>query len=86
MSRYRLEIYDDYPPDIIDKAIDACIKDRLHRLILHFKLIDNYTYEEIGDALKEETGRYISDRTAKRWVYQAEKKLYSHLQVIYKKN
>lgn len=86
MSRYRLEIYDDYPPEVIDKAIDACIKDRLHRLILHYKLIDNYTYEEIGDVLKKETGRYISDRTAKRWVYQAEEKLFSQLQIVYHKN
>ena len=86
MSRYRLEIYDDYLPEEIDKAINACIKDRFHRLILHYKLIDNYTYEEIGDILKEKTGRYISDRTAKRWVYQAEKRLFSQLQVIYRKS
>ena len=86
MSRYRLEIYDDYLPEEIDKAINACIKDRFHRQLLHYKLIDNYSYEEIGEALKEKTGRFVCDRTAKRWVYKAEKELYSRLQVIYRKN
>lgn len=84
MSRKRLEIYDDFPPDIIDEAINACIKDRLQRLILHYKLVDNYSYEEIGEAMKEATGRYVSDRTAKRKVYKAESTLFPQLQIIYK--
>ena len=84
MSRKRLEIYDDYPPDIIDKAINSWIKDRIQRLILHYKLVDNYTYEEIGEVLEEATGRYVSDRTAKRKVYKAESKLFPQLQIIYK--
>ena len=84
MSRKRLEIYDDFPPDIIDEAINACIKDRLHRLILHYKLVDNYSYEEIGEVMKKTTGRYVSDRTAKRKVYKAESKLFPQLQIIYK--
>ena len=84
MSRKRLEIYDDFPPDIIDEAINSCIKDRLQRMILHYKLVDGYTYEEIGEVLTKANERYVSDRTAKRKVYKAEKKLYSQLQIIYK--
>ena len=84
MSRKRLEIYDDFPPDIIDEAINACIKDRLQRLILHYKLVDNYSYEEIGEVMKKTTGRYVSDRTAKRKVYKADSKLFPQLQIIYK--
>ena len=83
MSRKRLEIYDDFPPDIIDEAINACIKDRLQRLILHYKLVDNYSYEEIGEVMKKATGRYVFDRTAKRKVYKAESKLFPQLQIIY---
>jgi len=83
MSRKRLEIYDDFPPDIIDDAINACIKDRIQRLILHYKLVDNYSYEEIGEVIKKATGRYVSDRTAKRKVYKAESKLFPQLQIIY---
>ena len=86
MSRQRLEIYDNYPPEIIDKAINACIKDRLQRLILHYKLVDNYTYEEIGEVLQNATGRYISDRTAKRKVYKAESKLFAQCEIIYNVN
>ena len=86
MSRHRLEIYDNYPPEIIDKAINACIKDRLQRLILHYKLVDNYTYEEIGEVLKNATGRYISDRTAKCKVYKAESKLFAQCEIIYNGN
>ena len=84
MSRKRLEIYDDYPPSIIDEGINACIKDRIQRLILHYKLVDNYTYEELAEMLSNETGRYISDRTIKRKVYNAEAKLFPQLQIIYK--
>jgi len=83
MSRKRLEIYDDFPPDIIDEAINACIKDRIQRLILHYKLVDGYTYEEIGEVMKNATGRYVSDRTAKRKVYKAESTLFPQLQIIY---
>lgn len=83
MSRKRLEIYDDFPPDIIDEAINACIKDRIQRLILHYKLVDNYSYEEIGEVMEKATGRYVSDRTAKRKVYKAESTLFPQLQIIY---
>jgi hypothetical protein len=53
-------------------------------MILHYKLVDGYTYEEIGEVLAKANERYVSDRTAKRKVYKAEKKLYSQLQIIYK--
>ena len=84
MSRKRLEIYDDFPPDVIDAGINACIKDRIQRLILHYKLVDNYTYEELAERISNETGRYMSDRTIKRKVYKAEAKLFPQLQIIYK--
>lgn len=83
MSRKRLEIYDDFPPAIIDEGINACIKDRIQRLILHYKLVDNYTYEELAELLENETGRPISDRTVKRKVYKAESKLFPQLEIIY---
>lgn len=83
MSRKRLEIYDDFPPAVIDEGINACIKDRIQRKILHYKLVDNYTYEDMTELLYQETGRYYSDRTIKRMVYRAEAKLFLQLQIIY---
>ena len=84
MSRKRLEIYDDYSPAIIDEAINSCIKDRFQRLILHYKLVDNYSYEDLPEIIKKETGREFSDRTMKRKVYSAESTLFRQIQIIYK--
>jgi len=83
MSRERLKIYDPFPPDMIDAAIKACIKDRIQRIILHYKLVDKYTYEELSEVLEKELGRPITDRTIKRKVYEAESKLFPQLQIIY---
>lgn len=83
MLRERLKIYDPFPPDMIDAAINVCIKDRIQRIILHYKLIDNYTYEELSEVLEKELGRPITDRTIKRKVYQAESKLFPQLEIVY---
>lgn len=56
---------------MIDAAIKACIKDRIQRIILHYKLVDKYTYEELSEVLEKELGRPITDRTIKRKVYEA---------------
>ena len=83
MSRERLKIYDPFPPAMIDAAITACIKDRIQRLILHYKLVDKYTYEELSEMLEKETGKPMTDRTVKRKVYKAEAKLFPQLEIMY---
>ena len=83
MSRERLKIYDPFPPDMIDAAIKACIKDRVQRMILHYKLVDKYTYEELTEVLEKELGHSIADKTIKRKVYEAESKLFPQLEIYY---
>lgn len=85
-KRTRLDIYDEYPSDAIDSAINQWIHDRQQREILHYKLVDGLTYEEIADLLTKETGRFISEKTIQRKVYKAENKLFPNLQIVYHKN
>ena len=82
MSKTRLEIYEDYPSDAIDAAINQWIHNRLHRLILHYKLVDGYTYEQTAELVTKDTGQYISSETVKRKVYKAESKLFPNLEII----
>lgn len=82
-KRTRLEIYDDYPSDIIDEAINSWIKDKRQRQILHYKLVDNLTYDEIASIMRNADGRYRDIKTVQRAVYKAESKLFPNLQIIY---
>lgn len=82
-KRTRLDIYDEYPSDAIDEAINQWIHDRQQREILHYKLVDGMTYEEIADLLTKQTGQFISEKTVQRKVYKAESKLFPRLQIVY---
>lgn len=73
MKRTRLDIYDDFSNSQIDAVINEWIHKELYRQVLHYKLVDGYTYEHIAE---------LVDRTPKRVqdiVYAAEDKLYKHL-------
>lgn len=82
-KRTRLEIYDQYPNDEIDRAINRWINKKLQRMILHYILVDGYTYEKTAELIEQDTGQFISYKTVQRQVYSAQKKLYAHLEVIY---
>lgn len=82
-KRTRLEIYDDYPNDMIDDAINRWINNKLHRMILHYILVDGYTYEKTAELIEQETGQFISYKTVQRQVYAAEKRLYPRLDIVY---
>ena len=82
MKRH-LDIYNNFSNDEIDVAINAWIHKEQHRLILHYKLIDGYTYEETAERITKDTGKYISTDSVKRAVYKAEKALFKHLHIKY---
>lgn len=82
MSRYRLELYDDYSTAELESAIDAWIHNAQHRQILKYKLIDGYSYLQTADLMTQELGYYVSIDTVKRAVYKAEGQLFKHLRII----
>ena len=82
-KRTRLEIYDDYPTDAIDNAIRQWIKDHKQRVILHYKLVEGYTYEQTAELATKSLGYYVSTESVKDQVYKAEMKLFPKLQIIY---
>lgn len=77
MKRTRLEIYDEFPASAIDYVINEWIHSARDRRILHYKLVDNLSFEEIA-ALED-----MSSKRIQGIVYGAEYKLFSHLKVIY---
>ena len=82
-KRTRLEIYDPYPADEIDAAINRWIKNHTQRRILHLILIDGYSYRETADLLAAETGITYDEKTIQRAVYRAESLLFPHLKITY---
>lgn len=77
MKRQRLKIYDGFPSSAIDAAIAEWIHNERDRRILHYKLIDGFTFERIAE---------IEDMSPKRIqaiVYASEDKLFRHLKIEY---
>ena len=77
MKKTRLEIYDNLSNSQIDAAISEWIHSERDRRILHYKLVDGYSYERIAE---------IEDMSPKRIqqiVYNAEDRLFHHLDIIY---
>lgn len=77
MRKTRLDIYKDFPNDGIDEAINKWIHDKKHREILHLKLVDNLTYEDIAEIYQ------MSPGGIQNIVYDAEDILFGHLKIIY---
>ena len=73
MKRTRLSIYDEFPNSRIDAMICEWIKSDRDRRILHYKLVDGWTYERIAEA------EDLSTESIKNIVHAAEHKLYKHL-------
>ena len=73
MGRARLDIYGDYPNSLIDVTINEWIKSERDRRILHYKLIDGYTYERIAELMD------MSPRRIQDIIYKAETIVYKHL-------
>lgn len=57
----------------IDFLISEYIHNEMHRKVLHYRLVDGYTYEKIADKMD------MSVRQIKNIVYKAEAKLFKHL-------
>ena len=76
VKKTRLDIYGDFPNSQIDAAIAEWIHSERDRRILHYKLVDDLSYEKIAE-LEDMSPRRIQDI-----VYDAEDKLYPHLEYI----
>lgn len=83
MKRTRLSIYDDFPADKIDETINLWVHDERKRLVLHYKLVDNLTYEEIAEIplphRKHPDGIRFSVKRIQDIVYEARKTVFPHL-------
>lgn len=73
MKRTRLNKYTDYSNEQIDNVIDQWIHNIRDRRILHYKLVDGYTFEWIAE--KED----MSSQRIRRIVYDSEMVLLKHL-------
>ena len=77
MKRTRLSIYDDFTSDAIDETINKWVHDERKRLVLHYKLVDGKTFEQIAEIMD------LSPKGGQKIVYDAEYQLFSHLKVTY---
>ena len=77
MKKTRLEIYDDFSNSQIDAAITEWIHSERDRRVLHYKLVDGYSYERIAE-LED-----MSSKRIQQIVYSAEDRLFRHLDIIY---
>ena len=82
-KRTRQEIYDPYPIDAIEDAINKWVKHHLHRRILHYILVDGYTYEETANLIAEETGVAYDAKKMYRTLVDAENELFPYLKHKY---
>lgn len=82
MKKTRLDIYNDYPNSLIDEAINEWIHDERYRIVLHAKLVDGKTFEEIAEMDLPGNRRY-SPKQIQNIVYNAECKLFPHLKIVY---
>ena len=82
MKHTRLNIYDTFSNEHIDATINKWVHDERKRLILHYKLVDGLTYEEIAEIdlphKRHGTIRY-SVKRIQDIVYEARNTVYPHL-------
>mgnify|MGYP003288737066 CR=1 FL=1 len=82
MKRTRLSIYDTFSNEQIDATINKWIHDERKRLVLHYKLVDGLTYEEIAeiDLPHKLYGKIrLSPKRIQEIVFEARTTLYPHL-------
>ena len=83
MRHTRLNIYDDFSNEQIDATINKWVHDERKRLVLHYKLVDGLTYDEIA-AIKLPHKRHpdgisYSIKRIQDIVFEARKTVYPHL-------
>ena len=83
MKRTRLSIYDDFTSDAIDETINKWVHDERKRLVLHYKLVDGLTYDEIAEISlphkKHKDGIRLSVKRIQDIVFEARTTVYPHL-------
>ena len=88
MKRTRLSIYDDFSSDTIDETINKWVHDERKRLVLHYKLVDGLTYDEIAEIplphKKHKDGIRLSVKRIQDIVFEARTTVYPHLKDTYK--
>lgn len=75
MKKIHLDPYNERANDQIDEAINLWIKKERHRRILHLKLIDGLTYEEVAERMD------MSSKGVQKIVYRSEDRLFRHLKI-----
>lgn len=75
MKRTRLNPYDERASDAIDEAINQWIHKEKYRTVLHLKLVDGLTYEEVAERMD------MSPKGVQKIVYKAEDILFKHLEL-----
>lgn len=73
MKKIHLDPYDERASEQIDEAINQWIHKEKYRRILHLKLIDGLTYEEVAEIVD------MSPKGVQKIVYRAEDTLFRHL-------
>ena len=83
MKHTRLSIYDDFSNDHIDATINKWVHDERKRLVLHYKLVDGLTYDEIAEIplphKRHPEGIRLSVKRIQDIVFEARKTVYPHL-------
>ena len=83
MFRKRLSIYDRFYLDEIRDAINQTVNKERDRIILHYKLVDGLTFEEIETIplpdKRHPEGIYLSARQLQNIVYKYEDRVYGYL-------
>jgi hypothetical protein len=73
MKRKHLDIFKEYPNDLIDLTINRWIHSARDRRILHLKLVDGFTYEDVADIMD------MSSKRIQDIIYAHETIIYRHL-------
>lgn len=83
MKHTRLSIYDEFSNDKIDETINKWVHDERKRLVLHYKLVDGLTYDEIAAIdlphRRHPGGIRYSTKRIQDIVYEARTTVYPHL-------
>ena len=83
MKHTRLSIYDDFSSAKIDETINQWVHDERKRIVLHYKLVDGLTYDEIAciplPHKKYPDGIKYSVKRIQDIVFEARTTVYPHL-------
>lgn len=83
MKHTRLSIYDNFTNEKIDDTINKWVHDERKRLVLHYKLVDGLTYDEIAAIplphKRHPEGIKLSIKRIQDIVFEARNTVYPHL-------